>query len=84
LGKLDEAEDNLKKALERTAKDPTVHDHLGDVYIKRGKVKEAVTQWQRSLKEWEATPSSEQDYAEIAKIQKKLDGAKVRLAKENK
>ncbi|MBL8178623.1 MAG: tetratricopeptide repeat protein, partial [Bryobacterales bacterium] len=84
MGKLEEAEEYLKKALERTAKDPTVHDHLGDVYIKRGKVKEAVTQWQRSLKEWETTPSSEQDQSEMAKIQKKLDGAKVRLAKENK
>ncbi|MBS1828976.1 MAG: tetratricopeptide repeat protein [Acidobacteria bacterium] len=84
MGKLDEAEENLKKALERTAKDPTVHEHLGDVYMKRGKVKEAVNQWQRSLKEWESTPASEQDTAEIAKIQKKLDGAKVRLAKENK
>ncbi len=84
MNKLEEAEEYLKKALERTSKDPTVHDHLGDVYLKRGKVKEAVMQWQRSLKEWEATPASEQDSNEMAKIQKKLDGAKVRLAKESK
>jgi len=83
LNRLDEAESYLKRALERTPKDPTIHDHLGDVYAKQGKTKEAVNMWQRSLKEWEATPLSEQDTTEIAKIQKKVDSAKVRVAKEN-
>ncbi|MCS7025514.1 MAG: tetratricopeptide repeat protein [Bryobacteraceae bacterium] len=83
LNRLEEAETYLKRALERTPKDPTIHDHLGDVYAKQGKIKEAILMWQRSLQEWEATPVSEQDATEIAKIQKKLDSAKVRLAKEN-
>lgn len=84
LNRLDEAETHLKRALDRTPKDPTIHDHLGDVYAKQGKLKDAASLWQKSLKEWEATPVSEQDTNEVAKIQKKLEGARVRLAKENK
>jgi hypothetical protein len=60
-----------------------VHDHLGDVYYKQGKIREAISQWQSSLKEWETTAAAEQEPVEIAKVQKKLEGAKVRLAKEN-
>ncbi|MBI3680121.1 MAG: tetratricopeptide repeat protein [Acidobacteria bacterium] len=84
LNRLEEAEGLLKRALERTSRDPTIHDHLGDVYMKQGKVREAITHWQKSLKEWETTPASEHDSNEVAKVQKKLDTAKVRLAKEGK
>jgi tetratricopeptide (TPR) repeat protein len=83
MDKLPEAEQNLKLAIERTGKDPTVYDHLGDVQFKQGKVKEAITQWQQSLKEYETAPVSDRDPAEVAKVQKKLDSAKVRLAKES-
>ena len=82
--KLDEAEDNLRKALQRIGTDPTVHDHLGDVYLKEGKVREAISQWQASLKEWEGTPSAEADPEEVAKVTKKLESARVRIAKEDK
>ncbi|MBS1871619.1 MAG: tetratricopeptide repeat protein [Acidobacteria bacterium] len=82
LGRFPEAETQLKLALDKTSRDPTVHDHLGDVYYKQGKIREAIGQWQASLKEWETAASSEQEPVEIAKVQKKLEGAKVRLAKE--
>ncbi|MCZ2152003.1 MAG: tetratricopeptide repeat protein [Bryobacterales bacterium] len=84
LDRLDEAEEYLKKAVERTGNDPTVHEHLGDLYSKQGKWKEAVNEWQRSLKEWEGTPKNEYEPQSVAKIQKKLDSAKVRMAKEGK
>jgi tetratricopeptide (TPR) repeat protein len=82
LGKYSEAESNLKSSLEKMGKDPTVHDHLGDVYFKQGKVKEAIAQWERSLKEWDASAPAEQEQTEIAKVHKKLEGARVRLARE--
>jgi tetratricopeptide (TPR) repeat protein len=82
LGKLEEAESNLKRAIEKTAKDPTVHDHLGDVFAKQGNLKEAVSHWETSLRLWKQSPSAEQEPQDIAKIQKKLDSGKVRLAKE--
>jgi tetratricopeptide (TPR) repeat protein len=83
MGKLDSAETYLRQALERVSRDPTVHDHLGDVYFGQGKLREAIVQWQIALKEWEASSRADVDPAEMAKIHKKLEGAKVRLAKES-
>ena len=83
LNKLPEAEAKLHEALELMSRDPTVHDHLGDVYFHEGKIREAIGQWQSSLKEWQLSAPSDQDHSEVAKVQKKLDDAKVRLAREN-
>ncbi len=83
MGKLDEAEANLRQALARTSRDPTVHDHLGDVLMQKGQVKDAISQWELSLNEWQTTAKSDVDPQEIAKVQKKLEGARMRLAKES-
>jgi tetratricopeptide (TPR) repeat protein len=83
LNKLDEAERNLRESIEKINGDPTVYDHLGDVYLKQGKVKEAIAQWQLSLAEWEKSAKSEVDTEEVAKVTKKLEGARVRLARES-
>lgn len=83
MGRLEEAEKYLLLAIARVSRDPTVHDHLGDVYAKQGRLKEAIAQWEIAIREWETSSPSETDPAEIAKIQKKLEGAKVRLAREN-
>jgi len=80
--RLDEAADYLQRALQKILKDPTVHDHLGDVYFKQGKIREAVAQWQHSLKEYEANTQSDVDPTEMANISKKLESARVRMAKE--
>jgi len=83
MNRLQEAEDTLKSALDKMMiKDPTVHDHLGDVYMKEGKVREAIQQWEGSIHEWENGAPADLDHAEMAKVQKKLENAKVRLAKE--
>jgi tetratricopeptide (TPR) repeat protein len=81
-GKLNEAEGQLLQALDHIGQDPTVHDHLGDVYFKLGKTKDAITQWQASLKEFQAGSQSDRDPEEIASLGKKLESARVRLAKE--
>jgi tetratricopeptide (TPR) repeat protein len=82
--RLDDAEHALTRALSRseTGQDPTVHDHLGDVYFKMGKTKDAITQWQASLKEADSAADNELDAGDLAKIGKKLEDAKVRLARE--
>jgi tetratricopeptide (TPR) repeat protein len=82
--RLPEAENLLVQALARIGKDPTVHDHLGDIYFKQGKTRDAIIQWQASMQEYEAGVSQDMDAADAAKISKKLEGAKVRLAKEDK
>jgi tetratricopeptide (TPR) repeat protein len=80
--KLKEAEEQLNRSLQMISKDPTIHDHLGDVYFKQGKHKEAIAQWQASLAEWNSSAPSDREPDDVAKVQKKLDGARVRLAKE--
>jgi hypothetical protein len=54
------------------------------VYLKEGKIKDAIAQWQLSLKEWEKSTQSEVDPSEVAKVTKKLESARVRLARESR
>lgn len=79
--KLSDAEAQLTRSVQLMGTDPTIHDHLGDVYFKQGKLKEAINQWQASLKAWNTTSPAELEPEEVAKVQKKLDTARVRLAK---
>jgi tetratricopeptide (TPR) repeat protein len=83
LGRLPEAEDYLRRAVVRTPHDPSLHDHLGEVLLKLAKTKEAVAQWELSLKEWESSSPAELETAEMNKVKGKLESAKVRLAKES-
>ncbi len=82
LNRLDQAADELRKALDSDATegDPTVHDHLGEVYFKQGKIKEAVQQWEAAVAGFKAALPSDQDPEELAKVTKKLESAKVKVA----
>ena len=82
LGKYDLAEENLNKAAVHMGSDPTVQEHLGDLYQKTGRLKLAAIHWDRAVQEWNKTVPAEQDSEAFAKVQQKLDAAKVRLAKE--
>jgi tetratricopeptide (TPR) repeat protein len=83
LGKYDLAEDALTKAALHMESDPTVQDHLGDLYQKTGRLKLAAAHWDRAVAEWNKTVPAEVDTELLATTQKKLDAAKVRLAKED-
>jgi len=83
LGQYSQAEDNLQRAISRGANDPTVHDHLGDVYEKTGRLKLAAAQWELSLNEYAHTVEADMDTGDVGKVQKKLDSARVRLARES-
>ncbi len=75
------AEENIRKANERNNGDPTIHDHLGEVYEKTGKLKLAVAQWERSMTEYAHSLPADADPAEVAKVQHKLENARVKLSK---
>jgi tetratricopeptide (TPR) repeat protein len=82
LGKYDLAEDSLTKASQHMGTDPTVQEHLGDLYQRTGRLKLAAAHWERALEEWNKSVAPEIDEEEQAKVARKLETAKVKLAKE--
>ena len=82
MGQYALAEANLRKATERMGNDPAVHDHLGELYEKTGRLKMAAGQWEQSLQEYSRTVPADAEPGDVSKVQKKLDSARVKLAKE--
>ena len=74
------AEQNLHKAIERSSADATVHDHLGQVYEKTGRLKLAVSQWERAMTEYAQSLPADSDPSDVEKVRHQLEGARVKLA----
>jgi len=83
MGRYDLAEENLRKALESSS-DPTILDHMADLYQHTGRLKLAVTHWERALEEWKRSMPADVDPADVAKAQKKLESARTKLAREER
>jgi len=83
LGQYGPAEENLHKAIERTSTDASIHDHLGEVYEKTGRLQLAVSQWERSMSEYAHSLPADADPADVAKVKHKLDDARIKLARLN-
>ena len=82
-GKYEQSEELLLKASQHMGSDPTVQDHLGDLYQKTGRLKLAAAHWERAVNEWNnKTVAVEADPDDSARVQKKLESAKMKLAKE--
>jgi tetratricopeptide (TPR) repeat protein len=82
MGEYELAEENLRQAVERDATDPTVHDHLGDLYEKTGRARLASKQWELSLAQFAKSAPADVEPAEVAKVQKKLEIARGKLARQ--
>ncbi len=82
LGQYGLAEQTLEKASMLIPTDPTVHDHLGEVYASTGHLQQAVAQWERSLANYANSAPADAEPADVNKVRKRLDKAKVKLAKE--
>ena len=83
MGEYELAETNLRQAVERDQTDPTVHDHLGDLYEKTGRIRLAAAQWELSLAQFSKSAPPDVEPSEVAKVQKKLETARVRLARQD-
>jgi tetratricopeptide (TPR) repeat protein len=82
LGEYELAEENLRQAVERDQTDPTVHDHLGDLYEKTGRIRLAAAQWELSLGEYSKSATADVEPGDVAKVQHKLESARVKLARQ--
>jgi tetratricopeptide (TPR) repeat protein len=82
MKKYDLAETNLLMAIEKLPKDPTIQDHLGDVYMATDRLKYATNAYEKSLENYRVNSDQESnvDPDDMAKVQKKLDDLKSRLA----
>jgi tetratricopeptide (TPR) repeat protein len=82
MGEFELAEDNLRRAVERDQSDPTVHEHLGDLYEKTGRIRQAAAQWELSLAQYAKSPAADVEPGDVAKVQHKLETARVKLARQ--
>jgi tetratricopeptide (TPR) repeat protein len=78
MGRYDLAENPLERAASKIQDDPTIHEHLGDLYLHQGKKARAAEEWQRALKEWPEAVSSDFDAEQAKQLQKQLDELKNR------
>jgi tetratricopeptide (TPR) repeat protein len=78
-GKLIEAEEALRKAVELTPFSPEIRAHLGEVFLKLNRPEEALEQWERALAY--AFPQREQLEAQAERLRVEL--AKKQRTQEN-
>lgn len=78
------AETEIQKAVDRNPNDPTLHDHLGQVLERNGKLKLAVAQWERAENEYGRSLPADIEKDDVAKLHKRLDTARVKLAKNSR
>jgi tetratricopeptide (TPR) repeat protein len=74
------ADNYSHQAVLRMSNDPTVLDHLGEIESRDGKLQQAIVDWQKSLASYATSLPPDADPADVAKVQRKLEGARVRLA----
>jgi tetratricopeptide (TPR) repeat protein len=82
LNRLAEAEAYLRKALNRSAHNPEILAHLGDVLAESGREELAAVQWERALAEWRRALPAEREPEKIAELEEKLSRLKNRLAQQ--
>jgi tetratricopeptide (TPR) repeat protein len=73
-GKLDLAEDYLKRAAEQLGTNSVVQDHYGDVLFKLGRLDDAIAAWSRAL-------SGDGDDVDRTDVDRKIRAARQRLPK---
>jgi len=82
LGEYVLAEVNLRRASDRLSSDPTVQDHLGELYAKTGRLKLAAAHWENALQSWNKSVPADVDAGDVQRVQRKLEAAKVKLARQ--
>lgn len=80
--KLPEAENYIRKAVDRDSHDPTMLSHLGDVLAKSGRTEQAAMEWEKSVAEWHRVVPAEFEEEKVAELEQKISSVKRRLAQQ--
>lgn len=83
MGQYELAEENLHRAVTRDQTDPTVHDHMGDLYEKTGRIRLAAAEWEIALTEFSRSAKADVDPVDVARVRHKLEGVRTRLTKQD-
>jgi len=78
--KLVEAEEYLRKAIDREGNDPTILSHLADVYLKLGQNERAAELFERSLAAWQTALPADYEADKVTAIELQLKNLKRHLA----
>ena len=82
LGNYDQAEENLRRAADKSPNDATIQDHLGELYARTNRFKLAAAHWEHALDEWSKSAPADVDQQDVARVTKKLESTKVKLAQQ--
>lgn len=81
--RLTEAEQYLRKAIDRQGNDPTILGHLGDVYLKLGDNQQAAATFERALAQWQKAAPADYEPAKVSELDSQLKKLKKRLAQKS-
>jgi len=79
-GKLELARTTLEKAVARTAHDPTVREHLGEVYYRMGRPAQALAEWSKAQMFWKDVTPADFEADQAAGLDKKISQLKHEMA----
>jgi tetratricopeptide (TPR) repeat protein len=80
---LAEAEEYLRKAVDRDSHDPTILGHLGDVCMKLGQTDRAAELMERALAEWQRAVPADYEPDRVTELDTQLKTLKRRLAQKS-
>ncbi len=81
--KLTEAEEYLRRAIDREGDDPTILSHLADVYLKLGQNERAADLFERSLAQWQKASPADYEPDKVSEVEAQLKNVKKRLAQKS-
>lgn len=81
--RMPEAQKYLEQAVARDAHDPTILEHLGDVYARLGQIERAAGYWERAQSAWQKSLPVDYEEDKVAQLDKKLKNLKRRLAQKS-
>jgi len=79
-GKLELARKELERAVARTAHDPTLREHLGEVYARLGHPAQALEQWNKAEDFWREAVPADYEPERVSELNKKISQLKREMA----